>query len=665
MSKNPSSQQCVPYTFSNHSEYADDDIYLAVVGITDGHVWIDCKTGNLHPMEVSDNTLPGPVPNGNKGPGNNGLYANCFSRLSEIPGKTVQIPRIAGCRILISFKSPLFLYFFGHSGSPSGYSAPNLANPADPNHGIRHEMIELTSASNGLWTNTTRVDSFQYPMGLEVWCKDGSYKCVGELLSHREILDRWRTDAPSEFQGCLDEKLGIIKFPTKTGAFQSGGKHSDYLKPYIDPIWERYEIEELAFDSGHAGIWRGKVREGAFVFSRTHDGTGASIARRPLTDEAMEGSGVLASGNELDKVVQAQFCAALNRHCIDLAAPTGTVQDWSDTTRYFTSLPYNWYVKFWHQQDLSHGGRTYAFCYDDVFDQSSTIQSSSPERVNVTIGPLRVSGESQRTEQSATVSPTAISSESCFTNLVWEDNFDGPTLDYSKWECEVNDFGGGNEELQLYRDFPKNVRVENGCLILEAHQENCNESGRESGKRQFSSGRVRSKHRGDWKYGRFEIRAKIPFGRGIWPAIWMLPTDEVYGIWAASGEIDIMEAFGRHPDQILGTLHFGSTWPENKSNGPVHYTLPAGKNYCDDFHVFALEWSATGMKWFVDGECFRESPASEWFSSAAPSPAPFDQRFHLIFNIAVGGAKNPEVDPPDHTTPFPARMEIDWVRVYQ
>jgi len=249
-----------------------------------------------------------------------------------------------------------------------------------------------------------------------------------------------------------------------------------------------------------------------------------------------------------------------------------------------------------------------------------------------------------------------------FNTLVWEDNFDGPALDYTKWECEVNAFGGGNDELQLYTDYPKNVRVENGCLVLEAHREKAAISGTV---REVSSGRVRSKHRGDWKYGRIEICAKIPFGRGIWPAIWMLSTDEVYGTWAASGEIDIMEAFGREPGQILGTLHYGDRWPKNASNGPKHYTLSDGKHFCDDFHVFALEWSATGMKWFVDGECFRESPASEWFSSAAPSPAPFDQRFHLIFNIAVGGAKNPEVDPPDHGTPFPARMEIDWVRVYQ
>jgi beta-glucanase (GH16 family) len=246
-----------------------------------------------------------------------------------------------------------------------------------------------------------------------------------------------------------------------------------------------------------------------------------------------------------------------------------------------------------------------------------------------------------------------------FTALVWEDDFSGMTLDYSKWECEVNAFGGGNNKLQLYTDRPENVRVENGCRVLEAHRGRVAISGTE---RDFTSGRVRSKQRGDWNFGRFEICAKIPFGRGLWPAIWMLPTDDAYGSWAASGEIDIMEAFGRDPGEIRATLHFGGSWPENASNGPVLHRLPDGQRFCNDFHVYVLEWTSVGMRWFVDDQCFRESPASEWWSSAAPSPAPFDQRFHLIFNIAVGG--NP-VDPPDHTTPFPARMEIDWVRVYQ
>ncbi len=116
---------------------------------------------------------------------------------------------------------------------------------------------------------------------------------------------------------------------------------------------------------------------------------------------------------------------------------------------------------------------------------------------------------------------------------LWFDEFDGPTLDYSKWEIEVNAFGGGNQELQLFTDRAKNIRVESGKLLIEAHRDNAAIAGTV---REFSSARIRSKRRGDWKYGRFDIRAKLPKGQGIWPAIWMLPSDEKYGGWAASGE---------------------------------------------------------------------------------------------------------------------------------
>ncbi len=136
----------------------------------------------------------------------------------------------------------------------------------------------------------------------------------------------------------------------------------------------------------------------------------------------------------------------------------------------------------------------------------------------------------------------AQSPASTFNKLVWSDDFDGTTLNYSQWECEVNAFGGGNGELQIYTDRPDNVRVENGNLVLEARGDNAAIAGTV---REYSAGRVRSKHRGDWKYGRIEVRAKLPQGHGVWPAIWMLPTDERYGGWARSGEIDILELKGK------------------------------------------------------------------------------------------------------------------------
>jgi hypothetical protein len=379
-------QTTVPFTLYNNSAYADANIYVGIVGIISGnHVWVDARTSTVHLMSVSDNTVAGPVINGNLGPGGNGLYANCFTKLSDIPNKVLNIPGIEGCRILISFNSQLYLYFFGASGAPSGYAAPNLANPTDPNQGIRYEMIELTNASNGLWANTTRVDSYQYPMGLEVWGNSGFYKKVGELKTHAQILSQWQSSAPGEFAGCYDATNGIIKFPSKTTAFQSGAQ-ANYFASYIDAIWSKYSSGNLVFNAGDAGTWSGRVSGNVFTFTRASDGATGTITNKPTNTEAMEGSGVLASGSSTDKVVQAQICAAINRHAIDLNLATGATQDFSNAANYFVTSPYNWYTKFWHQPDISYNGLSYALCYDDVFDKSSTINAPSPVRATITIG---------------------------------------------------------------------------------------------------------------------------------------------------------------------------------------------------------------------------------------------------------------------------------------
>jgi hypothetical protein len=381
------SQATVPFTLYNNSAFTDANVYVAVVGIINGnHVWIDGKTGAVRLMNASDNTVAGPVIGGNQGPGGNHLYANCFAKLSEIPNKIINIPGIAGCRILISFNSQLYLYFFGASGAPSGYAAPNLANPTDPNQGIRFEMIELTNATNGLWANTTRVDSYQYPMGLEVWGNAGFYKKVGELKTHAQILSQWQSSAPAAFAGCYDATNGIIKFPSKTAAFQSGGAQANYFGSYIDAIWSKYTSGNLVFSAGDAGTWSGRVSGNVFTFTRASDGQVGTISNKPTNTEVMEGSGVLASGGQWDKVVQAQICAAINRHAIDLNLATGATQDFATDSKYYVTSPFNWYCKFWHQPDISYNSLTYSFCYDDVFDKSSTINAPSPVRATITVG---------------------------------------------------------------------------------------------------------------------------------------------------------------------------------------------------------------------------------------------------------------------------------------
>ncbi|TSE10559.1 beta-1,3-glucanase family protein [Aquimarina algiphila] len=374
--------QTLPYEITNNSIYPDNEIFVAIVGITDGHVWIDPVTGAVNRMDSTYNTVQGPVIDGNQGPGENGKYANCFRRLSDIPNKTVQIPKIAGCRIMVSFKSQLYLYFFGHSGAPSGYSAPNLTNPTDPNQGIKFELIELTFNDIGLWCNTSRVDSYQYPMGLEVW-GDDFYKKVGELKKHDDILAQWQATVPNEFRSLLNTDEGTIHFPTKVEAFPK-----NFMDGYINDIWSKYANQELVFTSD-AGIWRGKVQGGnQFVFNRDSDGQVATIPGKPTTIEAMEGSGVMASGQRWDLVVQSQMVAAITRHAIDLNVPSGVLQNFGDTSKYYQTWPYNWYSKFFHQTDISFESQTYTFAYDDVYDQSATIHTPNPRNVKITLGGL-------------------------------------------------------------------------------------------------------------------------------------------------------------------------------------------------------------------------------------------------------------------------------------
>ena len=238
--------------------------------------------------------------------------------------------------------------------------------------------------------------------------------------------------------------------------------------------------------------------------------------------------------------------------------------------------------------------------------------------------------------------------------LVWSDEFEGATLDLSRWEPMVgngcpNLCGWGNNELQYYR--AQNATVAGGMLTISAKEESF--AGND-----YTSARLRTKDLASWKYGRIEMRAKLPTGKGLWPAFWMLPEDNVYGTWAASGEIDIVELVGHEPNRVHGTLHYGGESPDNAHSGNS-YTLGNG-TFNDDFHVFALEWEENEMRWYVDGVHYATQTA--WWSAGGAYPAPFDQHFHLLLNVAVGGDWPGD---PNGSTQFPQELVVDYVRVYQ
>ena len=250
---------------------------------------------------------------------------------------------------------------------------------------------------------------------------------------------------------------------------------------------------------------------------------------------------------------------------------------------------------------------------------------------------------------------------------VWSDEFDGDEIDLSKWTHEVNCWGGGNNEDQCYVDDAKNSFVRDGSLHLVALADR--PSGPVGGPgddqnvvtKGHSSARLVTQGNAQWTYGRMEARIKLPCGQGLWPAFWMMPASNEYGGWAASGEIDIMEAVnldcGASAHEVHGTLHYGGSWPNNVNTGAHVMTQTSAVTA---FHEYAVEWEPGVIRWFVDGVHF--ATQSKWCSEAAPYPAPFDAPFFFIFNVAVGGAWP---GPPNASTSFPQTMEIDYVRVYQ
>lgn len=238
--------------------------------------------------------------------------------------------------------------------------------------------------------------------------------------------------------------------------------------------------------------------------------------------------------------------------------------------------------------------------------------------------------------------------------LVWHDEFDQPGApDPARWSYDVGGDGWGNKELQFYTaDRRENARVEHGVLVLEARRESWQSCA-------YTSARLVTKNKTDWLYGRFEIRARLPLGRGSWPAIWMLPTVWDLGdkLWPDNGEIDIMEHVGHEPGVVHASAHSQKHfWKVGTQLTGVTQVAEVGAR----FHTYALEWEADELRVYVDDQLYftgRKEPGADWTSW------PFFRKFYLVLNVAVGGAWGSVKGIDDSA--FPQRMEVDYVRVYQ
>lgn len=242
--------------------------------------------------------------------------------------------------------------------------------------------------------------------------------------------------------------------------------------------------------------------------------------------------------------------------------------------------------------------------------------------------------------------------------LKWSDEFNGTALNREDWNVELHEPGWVNSEWQAYVDSTDNIKVQDGKLLIQPVK-----TKNEDGTYSYTSGRVNTQGKHDFKYGYFECRAKVPTGKGYLPAFWMMPTDEnLYGQWPKCGEIDIMEVMGQETNKAYGTIHYGE--PHDQSQGT--YSVAAANNFADNYHTYAVDWEPGKITWYVDGIKYHEE--SDWFSAKSGQgtvayPAPFDQPFYMILNLAVGGSW---VGYPDDSTTYDdQQFAIDYVKVYQ
>ncbi|HMA61858.1 MAG TPA: glycoside hydrolase family 16 protein [bacterium] len=235
-------------------------------------------------------------------------------------------------------------------------------------------------------------------------------------------------------------------------------------------------------------------------------------------------------------------------------------------------------------------------------------------------------------------------------NMVWHDEFDADSLNTMLWKYEIGGHGWGNNEEQYYTDRNRNSYLEDGKLVIKARKENYENS-------KYTSARLNTRQ--GWTYGRFDIRAKLPIGRGTWPAIWMLPDDWTVGTgeWPAVGEIDIMEHVGYDPGQVHASIH---TEAYNHMKGTQKTAHIFDSTVYSDFHVYSLEWEQNYIKVSMDDSLYfiyeKENDA-DWRTW------PFTQDFHILLNLAIGGSWGGVEGIDDGI--FPAEFVIDYVRVYE
>src|SRR5690606_19762741 len=240
--------------------------------------------------------------------------------------------------------------------------------------------------------------------------------------------------------------------------------------------------------------------------------------------------------------------------------------------------------------------------------------------------------------------------------LIWEEEFDGPYIDLTKWNFEIGGAGWGNQEAQYYTDRNDNARIENGCLVIEGRKENYQGNS-------YTSARLSTKDKVFFTYGKVEARISLPAGQGTGPAFWLMPNKSSYGTWPRSGEIDIMEHVGSQPTMISHAIH-----TQQASGGRSWSSKGYYENVENNFHTYAVEWiddynnGNDALIFYVDGVQTAVKNQGNYVTSTYVD-WPFDKDFFIILNLALGGTWGGTID--DAIFANPVEMKVDWIRMYQ
>ena len=362
---------------NTNGKWSDDQVYVAVIARDPANgqfAWLK-PDGTIVPAAVADNDAPNHLSK------NGQNYSNYFFTLAQ--AKLLKLPKLDSGRVFVSLGGPLFIKILEDANHQVGFAGPNVLNPTDPNIDVNFDWYEFTNNNIGLWINTTQVDQFSFPLLTDVYAANRSWHKQTGISERRDALfAAYQAETPAAFQQGSVSPFRIMA-PAKS-SFNAGQPNGSYFAANVDEVWNHYSSNTLTIDMwGNSRRFDGTVQGGKLVFTEVDKGNGAFVGGtytvgKPTTQDILEGSGTLATGNSTELALEAQICAAFNRHIMLDSSK------WATPSAWYAAAPANAYAKFWH--DHSVGGLAYGFAYDDVSDQSSTIMAVNPEHAVFTIG---------------------------------------------------------------------------------------------------------------------------------------------------------------------------------------------------------------------------------------------------------------------------------------